>query len=102
MENNILQLSIDKRPTSKRELLKTVLENQGSLGFGNSQYERAITRLKPLFTTFNPVRLTKKGKEILNSTTSYYSHIQDDNVYLGGALKYNYLYNNGTDRILKL
>ena len=39
MENNILQLSIDKRPTSKRELLKTVLENQGSLGFGNSQYE---------------------------------------------------------------
>lgn len=102
MENNILQLSVDKRPTSKRELLKTVLENQGSLGFGNSQYERAITRLKPLFTTFNPVRLTKKGKEILNSTTSYYSHIQDDNVYLGGALKYNYLYNNGTDRILKL
>lgn len=102
MENNILKLSIDKRPTSKRELLKTVLENQGSLGFGNSQYERAITRLKPLFTTFNPVRLTKKGKEILNSTTSYYSHIQDDNVYLGGALKYNYLYNNGTDRILKL
>lgn len=102
MENNILQLSTDKKPTSKRELLKTVLNNQGTLGFGDSQYERAISRLKPLFSTFNPVRLTKKGKEILNSSTSYYAHIQDDNVYLGGALKYNFLYNNGTDRILKL
>ena len=102
MENNILQLSIDQKPTSKRELLKTVLNNQGSLGFGDSQYERAISRLKPLFTSFNPVRLTKKGKEILNSKTSYYSCIQDNDVYLGGALKYNFLYNNGTDRILKL
>lgn len=102
MENNILQLSIAKRPTTKKDLLKTILENQGSLGFGTSQYERAITRLKPLFSTFNPVRLTKKGKEILNQSTSYYSRIQDDNVYLGGALKYNFLYNNDTDRILKL
>lgn len=102
MENNILQLSINQKPTSKKELLKTVLNNQGSLGFGDSQYERAISRLKPLFTSFNPVRLTKKGKEILNSKTSYYSCIQDNDVYLGGALKYNFLYNNGTDRILKL
>ncbi len=102
MENNILQLSLDQKPTSKRELLKTILNNQGLLGFGNSQYERAISRLKPLFSSFNPVRLTQKGKGILNSKTNYYSSIQDNDVYLGGALKYNFLYNNNTDRILKL
>lgn len=102
MENNILQLSLDQKLSSKKELLGTILRNQGTLGFGNSQYERAISRLKPLFNSFNPVKLTKKGKDILDGQTSYYANIQDNNVYLGGALKYNYLYNNNTDRILKL
>ncbi|MEP3210093.1 MAG: DUF1835 domain-containing protein [Maribacter sp.] len=102
MENNILQLSEDKKLKSKKELLGTVLRNQGTLGFGDSQYERAITRLKPLFTSFNPVKLTRKGKEVLSAKTSYYANIQDNEVYLGGALKYNFLYNTHTDRILKL
>ena len=102
MENNILRLAIEKKPTSKKEFVAEILKNQGFLGFGDSQYERAITRMKPLFNSFNPVKLTKKGKEILDSKTSYYSCIQDNDVYLGGALKYNFLYNTDTDRILKL
>ena len=102
MENNILQLSVDQQLKNKKELLSTILINQGSLGFGDSQYERAISRLKPLFNSFNPVKLTQKGKEILEGRTSYYSCIQDNDVYLGGALKYNFLFNNTTDRILKL
>jgi hypothetical protein len=102
MENNILQLSHDKKLKSKKELLGSILKNQGTLGFGDSQYDRAISRLKPLFNSFKPVKLTKKGKEILDCQTSYYSCIQDNDVYLGGALKYNFLYNNNTDRILKL
>ena len=102
MENNILQLAVDKKPTSKKALLGTILQNQQGLGFGDSQYDRAINRLRPLFTSFNPVRLTKKGKGILDSQTSYYSCIQDNDVYLGGALKYNFLYNTDSDRILKL
>ncbi len=102
MENNILRLAVDKRPASKKDLLTTVLQNQDNLGFADSQYERAITRLKPLFTAFNPVRLTKKGKEILDGQTSYYSCIRDNDVYLGGSLKYNFLYNTDTSKILKL
>ncbi len=102
MENNILQLSADQRLNSKKELLGTILRNQSILGFGDSQYDRAISRLKPLFSSFNPVKLTQKGKEILEAKTSYYSCIQDNDVYLGGALKYNFLYNTNTDRILKL
>lgn len=102
MEQNILTLARDRKPESRKGLIKTILENQGNLGFGDSQYERAITRLKPLFHSFNPVHLTNKGKEILDKKTSYYSCIKQNDVYLGGALKYNFLYNTDTSRILKL
>ncbi len=102
MENNILRLAQDKKPADRSTFLSDILQNQGSLGFGDSQYERAINRLKPLFSSFKPVRLTKKGKEILDKKTSYYSCLQDNDVYLGGALKYNFLYNTEANRILKL
>lgn len=102
MENNILYQAFDKKPEDKKALLRTMLQNQGLLGFGDTQYQRAIQRLKPLFTGFNPVRLSRKGKQILEGQTSYYSCIQDNDVYLGGALKYNYLYNDANNRILKL
>ncbi|QCW99977.1 DUF1835 domain-containing protein [Aggregatimonas sangjinii] len=102
MENNILRQALEKKPSNKKKFLSTLLQNQGSLGFGDSQYERAIGRLKPLFSGFNPVRLSRKGKQILEGKTSYYSHMRDSEVYLGGSLKYNYLYNTDNSRILKL
>jgi hypothetical protein len=102
MENNILRLAMEKKPADRKTFLSEILQNQGFLGFGDSQYERAIGRLKPLFSSLKPVRLTKKGKEILHNKTSYYSCLQDNDVYLGGALKYNFLYNTESDRILKL
>ncbi len=102
MENNILGQAAHKKHVSKSKFLGSLLQNQGNLGFGDSQYERALNRLKPLFTGFDPVRLSRKGKEILEGKTSYYSCIQDNDVYLGGALKYNFLYNTDSNRILKL
>lgn len=102
IENRVLDLSLNKKPKTRKELLGTVLKNQGIYGFGDIQFDKVITSLKPLYTSFNPVRLTKKGKEILEGKTSYYSCIQDNEVYLGGALKYNFLYNTDSDRILKL
>ena len=102
MENNILRVGLDQKPKSKTDFLNTVLKNQGNLGFGDTQYQRAFQRLKPLFTSMNPVRLSKKGKQILEQQTNYYSCIQDNDVYLGGALKYNFLYNTDSNRILKL
>ncbi|MBC8768850.1 DUF1835 domain-containing protein [Arenibacter sp. BSSL-BM3] len=102
VENNILRLARSAKPKTKLELLNTVLKNQGRYGFGDTQYERVITKLRPLFTNFSPVKLSKKGMEILDGKTSYYSCIQENDAYLGGALKYNFLYNSETDRILKL
>ncbi|WP_299537073.1 DUF1835 domain-containing protein [Ulvibacterium sp.] len=102
VENHVLNLSLEHRPKSKRELMGTILRNQGIYGFGDSQFERVISLLKPLYTSFNPVRLSKKGKEILEGKTNYYSAMRDNEAYLGGALKYNYLYNTDSNRILKL
>ncbi len=102
IENRILELSVSEKPATKKALLGSVLNNQGYYGFGDSQFQRVITNLKPLFSGFNPVRLTKKGKEILDGQTSYYAELRDESAYLGGALKYNFLYNTESDRILKL
>ena len=102
IENRVLEVAIEQKPKSKKAFLGNILQNQGFYGFGDSQYDRVITNLKPLFTSLNPVRLSKKGKQILDQKTSYYSFIKDNEVYLGGALKYNFLYNTDSDRILKL
>lgn len=102
IENRVIELSWHKKPKSKFELLSSVLSEQRIYGFGEKQYERVITSLKPLYIAFNPIRLSKKGKEILDGKRNYYSSIRDNETYLGGALKYNYLYNNESDRILKL
>jgi len=102
LENRVLEFSLHQKPKSKKELLGKLIENQGFYGFGDTQYERVISSLRPLFSSFNPVRLTAKGKQILDGQTNYYSQIRDSEDYLGGALKYNYLYNTESDRILKL
>jgi hypothetical protein len=102
LENRGLEFSLQQKPKSKKELLSSLIQNQGFYGFGDTQYERVITNLRPLFSSFNPVRLSRKGKEILEGKTNYYSQIRDNEDYLGGALKYNFLYNTESDRILKL
>src|SRR5690606_24602721 len=66
VENNVLKLSLKQKPKSKTELMATVLDNQGLYGFGDTQYERVITKLKPLFSSFNPVRDRKSTR--LNSS----------------------------------
>ena len=102
VENTVLGVAREQKPKSKRDLIGKILQNQGFYGFGDSQYERMITTLKPLFSSFNPVRLSTKGKAILEKRENYYSQLRDEDYYLGGALKYNFLYNTETDRILKL
>ena len=102
IENRVLQLAAEQKPSSKKALLTTLLQNQGWYGFGDTQYIRILKNLRPLFHSFNPVRLSQKGKEILQGEDNYYASLRDTDAYLGGALKYNYLYNTEANRILKL
>ena len=102
LENHVLQVASELKPKSKTALMQELVSNQGFYGFGDTQYERIVTSLKPLISSFNPVKLTKKGMQVLHNETNYYSQIRDNQMYLGGSLKYNFLYNTETDRILKL
>ncbi|MEX0316196.1 MAG: DUF1835 domain-containing protein [Allomuricauda sp.] len=102
LENQVLETVVGEKPKSRKELLNSMLTNQGYYGFGDTQHSRIITSLKPLFSSFNPVKLTKMGKDVLTNRANYYSQLRDNQLYLGGSLKYNFLYNSSTDRILKL
>lgn len=102
VEHGILDLAVAEKPKSKREFLGKILSTPNLYGYGDTQYDRLLTSLKPLFSSFNPVRLTKAGKQVLGNEANYYANLRDNEAYLGGALKYNFLYNTGTNRILKL
>jgi hypothetical protein len=102
VENHILNLAVQEKPKTRKEFLGQILSNQGFHGFGDTQYNRVLSTMKPLFSSLSPVRLSKIGKEVLQGNSNYYAQIRDDEAYLGGALKYNFLYNTTSDRILKL
>ena len=102
VENQVLKVALEQHPDSKKELISLILKNQGVYGFGDTQYERVLTKIKPLFSSFSPVVLSPDGLGIYSGKTSYYSAIKENDEYLGGALKYSFLYNSSTDRILKL
>ena len=102
VENHILNLAVQEKPKTRKEFLSQILSNQGFHGFGDTQYNRVLSTMKPLFSSLSPVRLSKIGKEVLQGNSNYYAQIRDDEAYLGGALKYNFLYNTTSDRILKL
>lgn len=102
IENRVLQVAAEGKSSSKKTLMSNLLQDQGWYGFGDTQYQRILKNLRPLFHSFNPVRLSKKGKEILENKDNYYATLRDTEAYLGGALKYNYLYNSEAGRILKL
>lgn len=102
IENMVLTTAFKEQPDSKTKFLHFLLLNQGGYGFGDSQYNHILEVLKPLFKSFNPVHLSSKGIKILNFETSFYSQLRDNETYLGGALKYNFLLNTNSGRILKL
>lgn len=102
IENNVLKLSVDEKPASKKEFLGKILKTQGIYGYGDSQYQRLLTNIKPLFTSFSPVKLSRRGQQVLVGGENFYSKLRDNHTYLGGSLKYNFLYNTELGRIHKL
>ncbi len=102
IENTIINTTANHHFKSKKELINQLLKNQRVYGFGNLQYERKINRLKGLFKSFAPITLNDLGYDVLQEQQNYYHSIKSDHSYLGGTLKYNYLYNNIDGKLLKL
>ena len=56
-ENQVLSIAEEKELASKREFVGAVLREENPYGYGDTQISRMMGRLKPLFTSFNPVKL---------------------------------------------
>ncbi len=102
IENNILETAINKKPTSKKQLISQLLKDEDVYGFGDLQYDSKITELRKLFHSFNPVKLSKKGKEVLKNQINFYGELRNDISYLGGSKKYSFLYHNQSDKLLQI
>ncbi|MGY0408794.1 MAG: DUF1835 domain-containing protein [Polaribacter sp.] len=102
VENLVLSEANNHKLLSKKQLIHQLIENQKTLGLGALQYNFTIDQLQKSFTSFNPVKLSKKGKELLENQVNFYSQIRNENSYLGGAKKYSFLYSNATNKLLQI
>ncbi|PWG04462.1 DUF1835 domain-containing protein [Polaribacter aquimarinus] len=102
IENTILETANTHNLLSKHQLVGELLKSQEIYGFGDLQYEHKIDKLQKLFTSFDPVKLSRKGKKILANEINYYGELRNENSYLGGAKKYSFLFNNQSEKLLQI
>ncbi|MEL4308309.1 DUF1835 domain-containing protein [Joostella sp. CR20] len=102
LENKMLQKSIQQTLNSKEEIVHEMLKDQGVYGFGDIQFSKMATTLRPLFKSFNPVKLTKTGVNVAEAIENYYPIIRNDKEYLGGTPKYSFLFVEDGAQLLKL
>ena len=101
-ENYIIKTAAEKMYASKNKLVKDLLKNEKTYGFEEYYYTHKIERLKILFTSFNPVKLSRKGKKALKNEENLYRNLRTENAYLGGVKQYSYLYQNNSNKLLKI
>ena len=102
VENFVLQTATKNKLTTKNKLLGSLLKEQELFGFGDLQYQKTITQLNPLFASYNPVKLTKTGKKVLENETSFYRQLRNENSYLGGAKKFSFLFSKNNQKLLQI
>ena len=102
VENNILKTANSHQFKSKQELITNLLREDDIYGFGDLQYENHLKNLHKLFSSFNPVKISKKGKEVLEKQLNFYGQIRNEDTYLGGSKKYSFLYQSSSDKLLQI
>jgi len=102
VENTILKTANDHPKVNKNQLIDALSKQQEIYGFGELQYRYKLDKLSTLFSSFNPVKLNTKGKEVLENQLNYYRQIRNDISYLGGSKKYSFLYHNQTEKLLQI
>lgn len=102
IENTILKTASDQKIKSKKQFITTLTNEKNVFGFGDLQYEHNLNNLNTLFSSFNPVKLSQKGKEVLENQLNFYGQIRNDISYLGGSKKYSFLYQNESRKLLQI
>lgn len=102
VENNIIKTANSYQFKSKKELIAKILREDEIYGFGDLQYENHLKNLNKLFSSFNPVKISKKGKKVLEKQLNFYGQIRNENTYLGGSKKYSFLYQTDSSKLLQI
>ena len=102
LEANFLKIITSHTISSHNQLLGYSLEYQGYYGYGDIQMLRIIDNLKSFIYLDNQkYSLTEEGKMALNKSQNFYQELKDD-LYYGGARKYDFLYDHESHHLLKL
>jgi hypothetical protein len=102
MENKILNSAHQQNFSSKELLISSLIKSEEAYGFGDIQYDNSINSLHKLFSSFDPVKLSKKGKQVLENQLNFYGQIRDDISYLGGSKKYSFLFHKESQKLLQI
>ncbi|WKD86429.1 hypothetical protein KCTC32516_01804 [Polaribacter huanghezhanensis] len=102
IENSVLDIAVNSKLNSQEELVSAILQQENQYGFGDLQYRKQVTDLKDYFSSFSPVKLNKTGVKVQQQILNTYANMRDDFSFLGGAKKYNFLYDNSTQKLLKI
>ena len=87
---------------NKKSFITHLISTQSELGYGSQQFEAVIDKLKPLFSSLNPIKINIQGEDVLSNDINMYPILRNEQEYLGGSLKYDFLYYDETNKILKL
>ncbi|WP_025739396.1 DUF1835 domain-containing protein [Aquimarina pacifica] len=102
LEHNILEMIDNHHIKNIKHLMGYTLEYQGYYGYGDMQIKRVFARLfQFLNQTKDQLLLSERGKLALQHKKNFYN-TQVLDWHYGGVKKYDYLYNNETNTLLKL
>jgi len=102
VENSILDITVNSALNSQDELIRKLLQQENQYGFGDLQYKKQVNDLKDYFSSFSPVKLNKTGIKVQQQLLNTYANMRNDFSFLGGAKKYNFLYDDTTQKLLKI
>lgn len=102
VENSILDITVNSALNSQDELIRKLLQQENQYGFGDLQYKKKVNDLKDYFSSFSPVKLNKTGIKVQQQLLNTYANMRNDFSFLGGAKKYNFLYDDTTQKLLKI
>ena len=102
LENKIINLVKKEEFSNEKEFVAKLLKLDARYGFGDVQYFKKIDELKHLFGSLSPVKLNETGQKVQQRLLNVYANLRNDYSYLGGAKKYNFLYDNSSQKLLKI
>lgn len=102
LENKMLNKALYQNIETKDQLVEAMLRDPGYYGYGDIQYYKMASKLRPLFRSFNPAKLTKTGVAVAKKLENYYPYIRNEKEYLGGTPKYSFLFVEDSSQLLKL